>query len=395
MTKTFTVSEYLRSIESYGDAVYRGQAKAEWRVDCSAARRLEPDAKGEDLIKVANSLIAYTEILLRGALRHVSNCPELPPGSSDLEILAQLQHQGAATGLIDFTTKSLVALWFACSEHPEEDGAVYILPRSEVQTIAEPEARRHGMTKYFGNSELENPLYLWSPHGLPGRPASQGSVFVLGALFLWPKQLWREVVARDSKPVLLEELRTEHGIADDTLFPDLAGYSHANSVSKPFAADRIARYWEERVAAIPGDRPRSKAQAYVGWGIAYGVAGELEQAIERFTEAISADPETIDAHVNRALTKGRLDDYEGAVSDFDAAIEKLEKAGDKTENGQQLLAHLYWGRGAAFLRSDRKDQGYADLNKSVQLGTKMWAVNKETSGVRLSHFPDSYLEYRS
>ena len=33
---------------------------------------------------------------------------------SDLEILAELQHFGAATCLIDFSRSALVALWFAC-----------------------------------------------------------------------------------------------------------------------------------------------------------------------------------------------------------------------------------------------------------------------------------------
>ena len=355
----------------------------------------EAGAKGENLGRVTHSLVAYTEILLNGALRHVGNCPELPPGSSELEILAQLQHQGAATALIDFTTEALVALWFACNEHLEEDGAVYILPRSEVQVIAEPEARMHGVMKYFATRARENRLYLWSPHGLQGRPVSQGSVFVFGAPFLWPSQLWRVVVARASKPALLEELQAEHGLADDTLFPDLAGYGHANSVSKPFGTDRIVRHWEEQVAAIPADRPRSRARAYVGWGIVYGEAGQLDQAIERFTEAISLDPGTIDAYVNRALANSKLGNFEAAIADFDTSIEKLEKAGDTAADGQQLLARLYWGRGSACKGSDREDQAYADWNNAIELGVKMWVVDKATGGVRVSPIPDSYLEYRN
>ena len=296
--------------------MYRGQANAEWRVDCSAARRLAPDAKGEDLAKVAHSLVAYTEILLRGSLRHVGDCPQLPPRSSDLEILAQLQHQGAATGLIDFTTEPLVALWFACNERLDEDGAVFILSRSEVQCIDEPEVRRHRVMTYFGTGARDNLLYLWSPNRLRGRPSSQGSVFVFGAPFLWPRQFWKMVITKDSKLVLLEELRTAHGITEDTLFPDLAGYAHSNSVSKPFGTDRIIQFWEERVAGLSTDTPRNKAQAYVGWGIACGEAAQYEQAVERFTEAISVDPESIEAYINRAQTKRMLGDYEGCYRRF-------------------------------------------------------------------------------
>ena len=133
----------------------------------------------------------------------------------------------------------------------------------------------------------------------------------------------------------------------------------------------------------------------MGWGIAYGENGQLDQAIERFTEAISIDPGTIDAYVNRALANSRLDNFEGAVADFDTAIEELEKAGDTTEDGQRLLGRLYWGRGSACMRSDREDQAYSDWNKALELGIEMWLVNKATGGDRISSYPDSYLEYRS
>ena len=275
MATVSTVAAFLRQIEGYGSAVYRGHAKAERRVDCSAARRrLAPGAKGEDLSKVPHSLAAYTEILLQGARRHVGNCPEPPPGSSKLEVLAQLQHQGAATGLIDFTTEGLIAHWFAYNEHPEDDGAAYALHRSEVQAVAEPEARMRGVMRYFETPSVrKDRFYLRSPRGLRGRPASQGSVFVFGAPFLWPRQLWRVVIARASKPAMFEELQAEQGLADDTLFPDFASYSHANSVSKPFGTDRIVRLWEDQVAVIPADRPRNRACTLVGWGIAFSEAG--------------------------------------------------------------------------------------------------------------------------
>lgn len=45
MTAISTVPAFLSEIESFGDAVYRGQANAEWSVDCSAARRGRPVAE--------------------------------------------------------------------------------------------------------------------------------------------------------------------------------------------------------------------------------------------------------------------------------------------------------------------------------------------------------------
>lgn len=140
---------------------------------------------------MTHSLAAYTEILLSGARRHVGNCPELPSGSSELEVLTQLQHLGAATGLIDFTTEALVALWFACSEDLEEDGAVYILPRSEVQVVAHPEARIHGVMKYFGIGGREDRLYLWSRTGCGADPFLRAPSSSLVRRFSGPKNSGR------------------------------------------------------------------------------------------------------------------------------------------------------------------------------------------------------------
>ena len=47
--------------------------------------------------------------------------------SEEFEILAQLQHYGCRTNLIDFTTDYLVALYFACAHSPEESGRVICL----------------------------------------------------------------------------------------------------------------------------------------------------------------------------------------------------------------------------------------------------------------------------
>ena len=53
---------------------------------------------------------------------------------SDLEILAELQHFGAATCLIDFSRSALVALWFACqhSSKGEANGKVYAVRHDDM-----------------------------------------------------------------------------------------------------------------------------------------------------------------------------------------------------------------------------------------------------------------------
>ena len=45
----------------------------------------------------------------------------------DSEILAELQHHGGKTNLIDFTTDYLVALFFACDGNRDKPGRVILL----------------------------------------------------------------------------------------------------------------------------------------------------------------------------------------------------------------------------------------------------------------------------
>ena len=249
--KVLTIAGFLEDIRRCGEAVYRGQANAEWRVDCSAARRLDIKPTIEPPTAVPHWLLAYTADLVRGAKQQHVACPELQECQSELEILAQPQHHGAATGLIDFTMSPLVALWFACSERPADDDAVYVLPRSETRVITESEVLTRSAPAFFYRvDQVHEQPYLWCPRRtLPGRPASQASAFVLGVVSLWPRLLWKVMIGKRSKPALLEELRAIYGIAEDTLFRDFAGYAHMNSSSKPFDAERLMHFWKERGVA--------------------------------------------------------------------------------------------------------------------------------------------------
>ena len=145
--------------------LYRGQADANWPVNCSAVRRLARDLADPVESRLTNSLlVGYLEFLIAKArTRNV-----LPHGfdtaSPDLELLALLQHQGAATGLIDFTLQPFVALWFASNGSQTEDGAVYLLSRASTTEISD----RSEIKRPLGSLYEKNVLWSWEPSA-PGR----------------------------------------------------------------------------------------------------------------------------------------------------------------------------------------------------------------------------------
>ncbi|MDA8010600.1 MAG: FRG domain-containing protein, partial [Alphaproteobacteria bacterium] len=99
--------------------LYRGLANVNWRGESAAYRRIEASEGAPENHRVFKN---YTLQLLekasnRGLRLHEGRM------LSHLELLAQLQHFGAATCLIDFTYNPLAALWFACREQSKKDGS--------------------------------------------------------------------------------------------------------------------------------------------------------------------------------------------------------------------------------------------------------------------------------
>ena len=85
--------------------VYRGMADADWEVESSAYRRIR---RSQETAPPPSVLQNYIKQLLENARRRGFH--ERPGKSySDLQLLGNLQHQGAATFLIDFTTNALIA----------------------------------------------------------------------------------------------------------------------------------------------------------------------------------------------------------------------------------------------------------------------------------------------
>ncbi|MBE4107803.1 FRG domain-containing protein, partial [Vibrio parahaemolyticus] len=100
--------------------MWRGQSDIDWRLDSSAYRRLQ-GSTGYQSADPNKAMIRYEKTLLQHATHRgyrYENGKEL----SDFELLAKLQHHGAATRLVDFTRNALIGIWFACSENAQKSG---------------------------------------------------------------------------------------------------------------------------------------------------------------------------------------------------------------------------------------------------------------------------------
>lgn len=102
------------------DFMWRGQANLYWTPFPTLYRRIR--GSGYSDMQINEGLVRHVESRIIEEAR--ANGP-LRCGGSVLEFMARMQHYGGATRLLDVTSSSDVALYFASSKYDEVAGIVY------------------------------------------------------------------------------------------------------------------------------------------------------------------------------------------------------------------------------------------------------------------------------
>lgn len=187
--KISDIRSLLQEIEeksSDDDYIYRGEPEHYEEVSSSLYRQYRNiDVERFDIQEVQKEI-------LDKARRYTS-------ATDELEILAELQHHGGKTNLIDFTTDYRIALFFACDGFHDKDGRLILQRREAVRD----QIRR--------------------PQNPANRVIAQKSVFVQPPKgFVEPDA---EInVPKDLKQPVLNHLRKYHGISTETIYNDLHGF---------------------------------------------------------------------------------------------------------------------------------------------------------------------------
>ena len=220
--------------------LYRGQEDVEWQVTSSALRRLELE---EEYAAADDSFpYVYLEYLSKIIYEVKLNYPSTYRNLFPLECMAHLQHNGVATGLIDFTFNPLVALWFACTSQQEGiDGKVIVLEndREIIEQIETPDKLESDLETFFGVNEAK--WHLWSP-ALDSqfvdtqRMTRQHSVFLFGLPEVASEMVASEIVIPYVHKRQLRAELARIGISEQTLFADLLGFFDRNTAQHPDAS---------------------------------------------------------------------------------------------------------------------------------------------------------------
>lgn len=235
-----SLSEILNFLENRSSGksdvhIWRGQGDINWPIHSAAYRRLMTSRR-----TITESMMAnYEEYLIESA-RHQGYGYIDGRKISDFELLARLQHHGAATRLIDFSRNMLVALWFACRSQPDSTGILFGIHTNYIggDENTNEEGTYASIVKDKDFLSFNHPQN-WQPPVVTKRIASQGASFLyskisnsdMGSL-AFEKEAGKYLsfaLTPEFKKKMLILLKEIFDITQITMFPDIDGFSLAHS----------------------------------------------------------------------------------------------------------------------------------------------------------------------
>lgn len=337
-TRISSLGEFIKWVKQLGSGNYlfRGVPNAAYRIQASAYRRLRDGAGNLEFLQINKDLI--TDARLRGHGERDGR--EL----GDLEILAQLQHFGAATCLIDFTRNAQVALYFACEKDQKwekksqnsgnpPDGKVYAM-RNDPLNLKKvtPDLLKEKIDYFLPRFQpygRDPQLYFWEPGYQNNRIIAQQSIFIFGPYEFDENDAC--IIKESCKADILIALEQVSGIKHAMLFPDFDGFARLHREEEPYTEPSASDYFNRAMQASG------------------------EEAIANYDMAIELDPQDSGAYEWRAAAKIQLGRDQEAIDDYNKMIEL------------DPCAYSYDKMGKALLRLGRSQQAFAFFGKMIEL----------------------------
>ena len=354
-TKIKTLDDFTKWTKRFAprECVFRGLPNESYTIQASAYRRPKESERNFDtFLEINKDLI--DEVTLRGY--NEKNGRKL----NHLEILAELQHFGAATCLIDFSYSAQVALWFACqldskaskdSKNPT-NGKVYAVfnhPPHFKKVMSDTIDKK---IDEFLQDGADTQLYHWQPRQQNNRIIAQQSVFLFGH---YEFEAYDEcVILGDRKQDILTELEQVSDVTEATLFPDFEKFALLRGEGVPYIGLNKYDYLE-----LATNQFR---------------IGNHAESVPYYDRFLELDPDYVEAYYIRGQAKYYAEQYESAISDFDKFISmNLDNSADFD------YIQAYGFRGHCNFRLGNLDKAKADVEMGISLAHKAndWSLAQE------------------
>ena len=297
-----SVSDILKEIEQKAKdnhrRIYRGEPECYEQVSSGLYRVYGRKLGIKNLVDVFRKM---QEVISKRAEEYLNI-------TENFNILAQIQHYGGKTNLIDFTTDYLIALFFACDRsHGKKNGRVILLKRAS--------------TKDYTVREMP---------AIINRAASQKSVLVEPTNgFIDPDHYEEIEIPHNLKRDILIHLQKFHGISTKRVYDDIHGYiqslewdqssyvewligkEHEESDDYKEAIEAYTRAIGQKLDFFEGYKDRGRV---------HFVENNYDLALADYNMAIELNPDNVDFYYYRAGIHQKIGDSEKALEDYNTAI---------------------------------------------------------------------------
>ncbi len=325
------VSGYINQIAEQSSEskryIYRGQSKIySDGITSTAKRRFKHSGRTPN----EDEYFEYHTNLIKDA-RSYRYGQELE--LNDTELLIDLQHYGAATGLIDFSEDLLIALWFACDK-PDENGKVFFLDvwTDQFEHLVSGGDLFKEKEKEKEKDKTKPPhYYLHTNFKSNARISAQKGVFIFGYQDIDIDNVASITIKKEDKVFIRQELKQYFNIEEKTLFQDIYGFAQVNNTKHKLSIKTATDYFQEAYKEDNAEQAivlyqkaigiKPDDAAYYNMGNAYGELGEYQKAINVYKKAIKIKPDMHEAYYNMGNTYRELKKYQKAINAYQKAIE--------------------------------------------------------------------------
>ena len=180
-----------------------------------------------------------------------------------------------------------------------------------------------------------------------------------------------------------KELDDLFGISEQTLFPDVHGYSIANSVSTP----------------IP---PLGNPDVFLFKGSDLYQRGDYDKAIDAYDECLRLDPNQPVVYFLRGNARAQVKDYAAAKNDYDAALQQFGRSSKhsdpiRTSTHAHHVALAVFNRGNINNMVGNLQAAIADYSEAMQKVTPtergIMYFNRANTKVKLGNYFDALDDY--
>lgn len=198
-----------------GDYCFRGQADSDWKI----IPKIHRIGLKRYQTVIAEAFLLY--FLKDNNVKKTHIYTKHP-----IEFLAMCQHYGVETRLLDWTNDILIALYFACEQINDKDGALHICNKTFYKNLDFNKFRENVKEPLFINTHIINPrlrsqsgcFMIWGALPMRNETSETYNLEEYNEVHFDTNPIDKVIIPRKHKKSFLNELNEKYGINKNSVY---------------------------------------------------------------------------------------------------------------------------------------------------------------------------------